>query len=186
MATDWNGDTIWTRTYGGQQDEFGNGIRLTADNGIAACGHTEGFGNPTFQSYLIKTDSAGRLQCDNPATFRMSDTLICAEEQVNLTNTTVSSGPYQWWVNDSLYTGFNPTLYMDEPGAYDIAFTTCLDTAYGQLQVRALPNASFTYELFTDTVQFYLTGDTNSSAGVQWQFGDTTAPATSRFNPWHV
>ena len=62
VRTDSNGDTIWTRTHGGNHEEMLNDLELTADGGFVAIGHTYSFGqvaNP--DAYVVKTNSEGMV-----------------------------------------------------------------------------------------------------------------------------
>jgi len=54
-----NGDTLWTKTYGGVSEERGNAIKLMPDNGFIVVGATKSFGNGTFDSYLIRLNPNG-------------------------------------------------------------------------------------------------------------------------------
>jgi hypothetical protein len=53
------GDTLWTRTYGGSDDDRGKEIRITGDGGYIVVGHTESFGAGNADVYLVRTDSTG-------------------------------------------------------------------------------------------------------------------------------
>lgn len=62
IKTDSLGDTLWTRTYGGEYDDFARSVQQTPDQGFIIAGFTNSFGQgaPTcFNFYLIKTDSLG-------------------------------------------------------------------------------------------------------------------------------
>jgi hypothetical protein len=59
LKTDTNGDTLWAKTYGGEDYEKGQSIFQTSDNGYIIAGTTRSFGNGTDDVYLIKTDSIG-------------------------------------------------------------------------------------------------------------------------------
>lgn len=63
IKTDANGDTLWTRTFGGSQDEYGFSVNQTADSGFIVAGYTLTTGNG-WQVYLIKTDAGGNLSWD--------------------------------------------------------------------------------------------------------------------------
>ena len=54
------GDTVWTATYGGgADDEVGNSVQQTEDEGYIVVGHTRSFGAGGMDIYLVKTDSLG-------------------------------------------------------------------------------------------------------------------------------
>jgi hypothetical protein len=50
------GDTVWTRTYGGNNDDLGLNLQQTRDSRYVISGYTESFGQGGFDAYLIKTD----------------------------------------------------------------------------------------------------------------------------------
>ena len=59
IKTDANGDTAWTKTYGGTDNDMGYAVRRTNDNGFVIVGLTYSFGHGSVDVYLIKTDSLG-------------------------------------------------------------------------------------------------------------------------------
>ena len=55
-----NGDTIWTKTYGGIEDEFGYYIITTQDGNLLICGTTDSNTSDGYNNiYLIKTNTNG-------------------------------------------------------------------------------------------------------------------------------
>jgi len=60
IKTDSNGDTIWTKTYGGNSWEEGYSVQQTSDQGFIISGHTNSFGL-WGGAYLIKTDISGNM-----------------------------------------------------------------------------------------------------------------------------
>jgi hypothetical protein len=62
IRTDAQGDTLWTRTYGGPLEDEGYSVQQTADGGYVIAGRTWSFGAGAPESsngYLIRTDAKG-------------------------------------------------------------------------------------------------------------------------------
>ncbi len=62
IAIDYNGDTLWTRTYGGAITDGANSIKPTADGGFVVTGYTYSYGHGNYDAYVLKLDSLGNLQ----------------------------------------------------------------------------------------------------------------------------
>ncbi len=59
MKTDPLGDTLWTRTYGGADEDCGISVAQTSDGGYIVSGYTYSYGAGSGDVYLVKTDSLG-------------------------------------------------------------------------------------------------------------------------------
>ncbi len=63
IKTDDQGDTLWTRTFGGSEWDEGRSIQQTTDGGYIIAGYTTStpdfFGNTHTDAYVIKTDDGG-------------------------------------------------------------------------------------------------------------------------------
>lgn len=59
IKTDSSGDTLWTKTFGGIDDDRGSSVRETADAGYVIVGYTKSYGAGDYDVWLIKTDSVG-------------------------------------------------------------------------------------------------------------------------------
>ncbi len=59
IRTDLNGDTIWTRAYGGDSTDYGSSVEQTTDGGFIITGRTSSFGAGNYDVYLIRTDLNG-------------------------------------------------------------------------------------------------------------------------------
>ena len=53
------GDTLWCRTYGGADTEYGRDIKQTDDDGYIIVGSTRTYGRGESDIYLVRTDSLG-------------------------------------------------------------------------------------------------------------------------------
>ncbi len=56
------GDTVWTRTFGGDSTEYGYDMQVTPDRGFIVTGCTRSTGAGKKDVYLLKLDSLGQLQ----------------------------------------------------------------------------------------------------------------------------
>jgi len=61
VRTDLNGDTLWTKSYGGIDADWGYRIQETTDNGFFISGGSRSFGAGNFDIYLIRINSDGNL-----------------------------------------------------------------------------------------------------------------------------
>ena len=59
LRTDADGDTLWTRTYGGTDREIATSIDRTSDGGFIIAGETASFGAGDQDIYLLKVDAGG-------------------------------------------------------------------------------------------------------------------------------
>jgi hypothetical protein len=71
IKTDLNGNLLWSKTYGGNNQDNGYAVEITSDGGYVATGYTHSFGAGQYDIYLVKTDANGYSGCNegNPATI---------------------------------------------------------------------------------------------------------------------
>jgi len=67
LRTDSDGDTLWTRFYGGQSTSWGEWLELTSDGGMVMTGMTQG------DIHLVKTDADGLLALADRGPVAVSD-----------------------------------------------------------------------------------------------------------------
>jgi len=56
-----NGDTTWTKTFGGSNKDEGFSVLQTLDGGYIIAGRTESFGSGSRDLYLIRTNNNGNI-----------------------------------------------------------------------------------------------------------------------------
>lgn len=61
IKTDVNGDTLWTRRYGGSVGEIGYSVRVPSSGGYIVTGVTYSFGAGGQDVYLLRTDNLGNV-----------------------------------------------------------------------------------------------------------------------------
>ncbi len=71
LKVDSLGNYLWSKHYGGQNQEHGTDLVETPDSGLAICGYTNSYGNGGYDAYLIKLDKNGDLEWET--TFGGSD-----------------------------------------------------------------------------------------------------------------
>ena len=59
IKTDVDGDTSWTKAYGGSLSESGYSVQQTIDSGYIVVGITQSFGSGDYDVYILKTDPLG-------------------------------------------------------------------------------------------------------------------------------
>jgi len=62
IKTDGNGDTLWTKTFGGPHGDYGYSVQETSDHGFIIAGTSSSFGAGGSDIYLIKADSLGGVE----------------------------------------------------------------------------------------------------------------------------
>jgi hypothetical protein len=61
VKTDSEGNMLWNRTYGGPNADYGKSVHQTRDLGYIIVGDSAEEGTFKYESYLVKTDSEGRM-----------------------------------------------------------------------------------------------------------------------------
>jgi len=61
IKTDANGDTVWTRTFGGASGDEAAAVQQTPDGGFVVVGTTHSFGAGPCDVWLLKPDAEGRV-----------------------------------------------------------------------------------------------------------------------------
>ncbi len=80
IKTDSMGGAIWTKTFGGEGDDFGWDIRITKDNGFIIAAQTNSQGSGEIDAYLIKTDSMGNEEWSNTYGGEKADRIFSVQQ----------------------------------------------------------------------------------------------------------
>lgn len=80
IKTNANGDTLWTKTYGGNANETINSIDLCSDGGVIMTGYTESFGAGQKDYYLIKVDNTGNVIWSKTYGYTLPDVANCVKQ----------------------------------------------------------------------------------------------------------
>ncbi|MBU1936047.1 T9SS type A sorting domain-containing protein [bacterium] len=59
LKIDANGDSLWSRTFGGSSIEYGHAVQQTTDGGYMLAGRTLSFGAGNWDFWFVKTDENG-------------------------------------------------------------------------------------------------------------------------------
>jgi len=124
IKTDSVGDTLWAKTYGGANFDYGYAVSPTIDGGYIVAGKTSSFGAGGSDVYLIKTDANGNSGCNEMGTATSvssgaivgsTATIVGSGGIVNNTATIVSStATIDSNVCDTT-TGINPYSFLNNP-----------------------------------------------------------------------
>ena len=124
-----NGDTVWTRTYGGGSDDYGYDVRQTNDSGYCIAGYTSSFGSGGSDVYLVKTNSAGN-QVWSKTYGGTSSEFGYAMEQTSDSGFVIVGQTYSYGVGGAdIYliktNAFGDTLWTRTYGgaSYDVAYS---------------------------------------------------------------
>ncbi|MEO5674445.1 MAG: PKD domain-containing protein [Chitinophagales bacterium] len=182
---DASGDTIWTRHFGGSQNESGLAVAVDAEDNILLAGETEGFGIDEFDAYLVKLDSNGNIPCPPQVSFISSSDSLCEDENVFFTNTSLSSQQFSWSENGSEFSdGVDAAFYFAAGGNFEIRLSACSVADSQSIVVKPKPATDFTYTNSGLGVSFTLAAGI-SVQSISWNFGDGSPLDTTGVNPFH-
>jgi len=83
IKTDADGDTIWTRTVGGANNDYGYSVQETMSGDYVVAGWTSSYGVDAFDVYLFKTDTNGNLMWSRTFGGNAEDKGYCVRQTAN-------------------------------------------------------------------------------------------------------
>ncbi|MDD2889289.1 MAG: T9SS type A sorting domain-containing protein [bacterium] len=131
IKTDINGDTLWTKTFGGLYLDYGKSVQQTKDGGYIITGVTDVYPGITNSNvFLIKTDSLGKIGIEEENQISKIKYQISTYPNPFRQSTLISYKlPIKEKVSIKLYdiSGRNIRTLIDEektPGSYKIKLST--------------------------------------------------------------
>jgi hypothetical protein len=82
VKTNGNGDSLWSRTFGGSGDDLCSSVQQTSDNGYILGGWTYSFGTGDADFWIVKTDANGDSLWSR--TFGGSNDELCSSAEQTL------------------------------------------------------------------------------------------------------
>jgi arginine repressor len=109
VKTDSNGNMLWSRTFGGTNNEFGLSVQQTSDGGYIIVGSSGQFVSPGGDVYVIKTDSNGYMLWSKTLGGTNHDAAYSVQQ--------TSDGGYiiAGWTLTSGWSGLNAYLVKTDP-----------------------------------------------------------------------
>mgnify|MGYP005837761267 CR=1 FL=1 len=80
IKIDTHGDLLWSKTYGGNLDDFGFCVDATNDSGLIVTGTTFSFGNGNGDVYVVKADSLGEIEWTGLYGTTLNETGLCVQQ----------------------------------------------------------------------------------------------------------
>ena len=108
VRTDKNGDTLWTRTYGGIEADYANAVIADGDS-IVVVGGTESFGNGMSDGIILKYHIDGTLGWFKTAGMERGDYF-----------TSITKHNDQYYLSGSRLYYFDQTGYLDDFWIYQM------------------------------------------------------------------
>jgi hypothetical protein len=165
IKTDSNGDTLWTKTFGGEYYDQGKSVQQTTDGGFIITGFTDSFGNDEYDVYLIKTNENG----DTLWTKTFGGNNI----EIGLSVQQTHDGGY-------IITGYSDSFGNSGSNVYLIKTNNTGDTLWTKLYGGEYEDKGWSVQQTTDG-GYLITGSTELIEPTLWTFHDVYLIKTDNY-----
>jgi hypothetical protein len=155
MKIDYQGDTVWTRTYGGLKDEQAFDLKATPDGGYILCGQAEEVGGGEMSYWLVKTSSSGDSIWAKKYGRGPDDRLYGKSVQVTSDGGYIIAG----YVDDRTVGTSADYIYLVKTGADTVSWTKSID----------LPGSELAYDVQEVSDGFVIVGHSNTLGTGGWE-----------------
>ena len=83
IKTDFQGELIWSSSFGEEQDDVFHAVRETSEGDLIACGYSKSFGAAGYDAWLMNIDSNGEPNWQRLFGGTLDDRLISGEQTVD-------------------------------------------------------------------------------------------------------
>jgi len=155
MKIDYQGDTVWTRTYGGSKDEQAFDLKATPGGGYILCGQAEEVGGGEMSYWLVKTSSSGDSIWAKKYGRGPDDRLYGKSVQVTSDGGYIIAG----YVDDRTVGTSADYIYLVKTGADTVSWTKSID----------LPGSELAYDVQEVSDGFVIVGHSNTLGTGGWE-----------------
>ncbi len=194
VKTDYSGNLVWEKTFGGTGEDYGRSVQVTGDGGYIIAGTTGSFGTGGMDVYLVKTyasksgsGKAPMADVNGPYIGLVGEAIIFNSSGSDDVDGNIVE--YRWDFGDEsgYYYGENPVHTYSETGTFlitlrvtdnegleDTAIKLCIVSP--QLNIEPVVNMNGPYEGNVEIpVRFNSSGTRDPDGtiiGYRWDFGD--------------
>ncbi|MBC8181181.1 T9SS type A sorting domain-containing protein [candidate division KSB1 bacterium] len=131
VKTDIYGNVEWSKTFGGEANDYGNAVDITNDGGYIICGSTESYGEGLSDCWLIRLDNNG----DTLWTRSFGDNFYDRASDVSTTN----DGGFILCGYTTSYGDLNSDIYIIKTDEFGIV-TGVENNLVKEESIRLFPN----------------------------------------------
>lgn len=102
-----NGDTLWTRTYGGNKEDEARGIIQTKDSSLAVVGYSYSLADTTGESWILRLNEFGDTLWTRTIGMSTVEDKCWSIDEDSIYNRIIVAGQYKNAADENAYiTGF--------------------------------------------------------------------------------